>query len=742
MTEKVKNWGQAVADNLNPFTRLVNTATAEDGSTTIPYYQQEKVKEAALQSDYGCDCVFKAILARLDSYSPAVKCKTLHLIRALMLEGPSTFNAKISSNVGRFISIATAQQDARKDTVEKQIGLLAQSIHQACQGDRGALHRAVGEGDPQRQLAGQEDAGRAQRAKSDYQAAQEREAKLYRKRRQEELKGRDVIVLDKAFEQFDHSLPAAKMVSAAVHGAKKKHAPQELNNFTGAAVEHAKPAEVMAALDAVLKDAKEPVQNKFKALMIVDYMVTEHPVAEAITYFKANTTGLQRVVAALQADTAPKAQQMVQTAQKLIQVLPTAAVPERSSRSSSVTSATPTPTPAQAPAPQQPPRPAPQPLLGSQNVNAAFGGAPAVDTMFGAMEVRKSGRPRGNSAAGGAAPQQQQQADPFGGWGSNNSAGGDAWGGGFGTSSPPQAQAASFSTASTWGTASQPAQSPPQAAPPVQQQPQQQQAPAAGGGDSAEEQLRKMQEMFQANMAQMMAASAAAAQPPAQPQPGLQSLPSREREASISVATTSSAGGDPVAPSQPVQQQQQPQHVDPASPAAPSGGSGSAPAWGSSVLAPPPLTTARSRDSIDDVPSRAEAPEPQWDAGREAASMSPSFQAQMDMSLASPKPTHVAPMDTPVNANIAPETQQPPQQQSLPPAAVFSSPDQPAPAAPQQPQAPQQPKVTIEMLQRLREQMSATEAMLARQQQMFAQMQALYMQQQQAEMARLAAGHQ
>ena len=38
--------------------------------------------------------------------------------------------------------------------------------------------------------------------------------------------------------------------------------------------------------------------------------------------------------------------------------------------------------------------------------------------------------------------------------------------------------------------------------------------------------------------------------------------------------------------------------------------------------------------------------------------------------------------------------------------------------------------------------MSATEAMLARQQQMFAQMQALYMQQQQAEMARLAAGHQ
>ena len=201
MTEAMKGWGQAVADSMNPFTRLVYQCTSEDGSTTVPYFQQEKVKEAALQSDYGCESVFKAVLARLDTHSPAVKCKTLHLIRALMLEGPSAFNAKIASNVGRFISMATAQQDARKDTVEKQIGLLAQSIHQACQGDRGALHRAIGEGDPQRQLAGQDDGtgGKAQRAKSDYQAAQEREAKLYRKRRQEELKGRDVIVLDKAY---------------------------------------------------------------------------------------------------------------------------------------------------------------------------------------------------------------------------------------------------------------------------------------------------------------------------------------------------------------------------------------------------------------------------------------------------------------------------------------------------------------------------------------------------------------
>jgi hypothetical protein len=728
MTETVKGWGQAVADNLNPFTRVVTAATTEDGSTTVPYYQQEKVKEATLQSDYGCDCVFKAIMVRLDSYSPAVKCKTLHLIRALMLEGPSTFNAKISSNVGKFISMATAHQDARKDTIEKQLGLLAQTIHQASQGDRGALHRAVGEADATRQLAGQEDAGKSSRAKSDYQEAQEREAKAYRKKRKEELRGRDVIVQDKAFEQFDQTLTATKMVSSAVHSTKKKHAPQELNNFTGAAVEHAKTSDVMAALDAVLRDLKEPVQNKFKALMIIDYMVTEHPVAEAIAYFKANTNGLNRIVNGLAQDATPKAQQMVQTAQSLLQQLPTAAVPEARSRSSSINSAggaaVPAPV-AAAPPQQQHHNPAPQPLLGSQNINAAFGGGPAVDTMFGAMEVRKT-RARGNSGAG-APPQQQQQAgggfgSGDGGWGSQPSAD-NSWGGGFDsapaaqpTAQPTAGGRSGFESPATWGSASQASPNTIQqhaASPVAAPQQQQQQAQAT----SAEEQLRQMQEAFQANMQQMMAAAAAGApQQPPQQAPAQAVAPQR----SASVATASSTGD--VAPG--------PRHADPAG----GGGQAAAPVWGSSVLAPPPIPAsndgdagAGAQDNLSPSSSqRAVAPDPasnptptqQPDASAGASPTQPG-----DVSFASPA------VRTPA-AGLMPEpaTSTPFMPSPMPPTATTPA------------QQQQQPRVTIEMMQKLQEQMQATQAMLQRQQQMLTQMQALYMQQQQAEMMRLSGG--
>jgi hypothetical protein len=101
--ERIKAAANDIVDQAklaaNPFTRIVNDATASvDGTTGISYFQCEQVKEAAHQSDYACESIVKAILARLDSYTPLIQYKALWLIRLLLLEGPATFAEKMGAS--------------------------------------------------------------------------------------------------------------------------------------------------------------------------------------------------------------------------------------------------------------------------------------------------------------------------------------------------------------------------------------------------------------------------------------------------------------------------------------------------------------------------------------------------------------------------------------------------------------------------------------------------------------------
>jgi hypothetical protein len=80
----LKNFGSSIKEKANPFTRLVLNCTVEDAQLGVPYFQQEEIKEAAFQSEYGCDSIHKALLGRLDHKSPVVQLKSLFLMRALM----------------------------------------------------------------------------------------------------------------------------------------------------------------------------------------------------------------------------------------------------------------------------------------------------------------------------------------------------------------------------------------------------------------------------------------------------------------------------------------------------------------------------------------------------------------------------------------------------------------------------------------------------------------------------------
>lgn len=98
--ERVREVGSQLKEQANPFYRLVVSVTQDDGVSTVTYYLCEKVKEAVFQSDHACETVHRALMGRLDVRGAVmVLAKSLYLIKFLMLEGPASFCAKISTQV-------------------------------------------------------------------------------------------------------------------------------------------------------------------------------------------------------------------------------------------------------------------------------------------------------------------------------------------------------------------------------------------------------------------------------------------------------------------------------------------------------------------------------------------------------------------------------------------------------------------------------------------------------------------
>lgn len=696
MTATVKSIGNALADTVNPFTRLVITATTDDGAAGVPYFQSEKVKEAAAQSDYGCESVYKAIMQRIESKSVVVQFKCLSLIRTLMIEGPAAFGTKVSMNQSRFFTLAQLH-DVRKDSLEAHVKQLAQNIQDACNGKSGALLRPVGDADTTHNLASGTAMSNA-RAKSDFQEAQEREAKAFRKKREEEKKAAEMVTTDKHFDTYDCTLPAARLVAAAVQSTKKKLAMEELCNFHEAITKHVKPADVVAALDACLRDIKESMQNKFKALAIIEHIVVTVPYHDAIVYFKTATQGLSRMSQLQATPDAPKAATMAMTAATILRVLSTCIVPPPHVRGEPVARPAAMPSFAANTAAH-----ASQHTPATQNhsymatgVNPAFA-TPSFDDL-----AVKTHRARATSRGPSTAPQPtrpQQSQQPDAGWG-------------------------------TWPTApTQPQQQPPLSWGAPQPQQQQQQFPAAVVAPApsshvdpadavAQMQLQMQQQMamMAGMMAQIQAQNAAAPAP---------SGPSSRSESVSSHATAAFV----------------------ATPAA------AAPVWQSSVAAPPPLREPsaapaamlpsqaapvldgygaaagrmRSDSTFSDSMSPPSVPNntivtPM--AGLISAAGNGSFNMSVTSGLASP----AEPAPSPVSAS---------QSRTGPPAFTLNMPIAPPAAAVSLPvAAPQQQQqlVTLEMLQKLQAQMKETESILARQQAMYDRMRQQFIEQQEAQM--------
>lgn len=306
-------------ESANPFVRLVWQHTADDGHAGVTHFQSEQVRDAVFQSDYACDWVYKALIKQLEHpRSSAITIyKTLYIIRNLMLDGPATFTAKMPTQLGKLIQIAQTQ-DTLRNTVEDENKKLAQAIHQAVTGNSSALLRTSGADTQASQPV--EGAGKQTSYKSDFQVAQEREAKAFRKRKEEERRSADVVVNDKVFDTFDATLGPVKLVQSAVTSAKKKFAPEEIASFVDAALSQEKVSDVAQALDGVLKDLRNSLAVRFKILTLIDAIVeTNNP--EVMLYFNKHVLGLQRHTQLEASDNPSKSQQTVHLAVKVLQIV-------------------------------------------------------------------------------------------------------------------------------------------------------------------------------------------------------------------------------------------------------------------------------------------------------------------------------------------------------------------------------------------------------------------------------------
>jgi hypothetical protein len=310
-------------DATNPFVRLITTATTEDGNMNVPYYQIEEIREAAFQSDYACDSIHRALMQRLEYFSyPFIVSKSLCLIRVLMLEGPASFNHKMGAASGRLLHIINDSNEVRKNTVEERNKLLAGAIHQAISGDSKAL---VNFGDPNgprsnapakaNTAGGTSSAAAAPSHKSEFQLQQEREQRNHRKRLEEEKRGGAMVVSDRLLDTFDGTLTPIKLVESVTSSPKKKFAPEEIDSFVSAAMQTEKVAQVCAALDAVLRDGKASLQNRFKVLVMVEALTSGS--SDAQQYFKSHPLGWQRHLSIERVDNPAKAEAAKSVAQRI-----------------------------------------------------------------------------------------------------------------------------------------------------------------------------------------------------------------------------------------------------------------------------------------------------------------------------------------------------------------------------------------------------------------------------------------
>lgn len=325
-------------DATNPFVRLITAATTEDGNMNVPYYQIEEIREASFQSDYACESIHRAILQRIEYYNyPFIVSKCLCLMRVLMMEGPASFNHKMGAASGRLLHIINDSNEVRKNTVEERNKFLAGAIHQAISGDSKAL---VNFGDPNGKpnnvppKATTATAGGASAApshKSEFQLQQEREQRNHRKRIEDEKRGGAMVVSDRLLDSFDGTLTPVKLVESVTSSPKKKFAPEEIDSFVSATLQTEKVPQVCAALDAVLRDGKSSLQNRFKVLAMVEALATAS--SDAQQYFKGHPLGWQRHLSIERVDNPAKAEAAKSVAQR-ISALVVNAVPQIQTASS------------------------------------------------------------------------------------------------------------------------------------------------------------------------------------------------------------------------------------------------------------------------------------------------------------------------------------------------------------------------------------------------------------------------
>lgn len=301
----------SIKDAANPFVRLVANVIIDDGNPNVPFFQMEEIKEATFQSEYACDSIHKALAARLEWRGyPIQISKTLGVFRMLMLEGPASFNNKMGSVAGKFLQITTESVDVRRGSVEERNRDLAAAIHSAISGDSKQLVRFSTEAAQITPTVGQATSagGKVLTYKSDFQAQQEREAKAYKKRLEEEKSKSSLVVNDRLYDTFDGTNGPIKLVEAAMNSPKKKFAREELDSFVQASLHTEKVNDVCAALDSVLRDGKQALQNRYKALTIIEALTVHHQVFEAMVYFKGHMLGLQRHLTIERIDNPAKAE--------------------------------------------------------------------------------------------------------------------------------------------------------------------------------------------------------------------------------------------------------------------------------------------------------------------------------------------------------------------------------------------------------------------------------------------------
>eukprot|EP00758_Cryptobia_borreli_P012658 Tbor_TRINITY_DN5766_c2_g1::TRINITY_DN5766_c2_g1_i3::g.19729::m.19729 len=324
----------AVKDAGNPFMRLVFNVTVDTDNhdIVIPYFKMENIKDAAFQSQTGCEAIHKAIFQRLDSNNPVVIRKTLEICRYLIIEGPPQFPRLLyTQSSGKIMNIANIKKHhpevhIPKDSIEQGNIYLAEAVYKGITGDiKGMIQYGLAMRDEikNRDLKmGGAGGLSAVTYKSDFRLHQEMQQKAFKKRREEERArmNRNVsCTIEKIHEAFDGTLPPHKLVETAVRCPKKKFSKEEIESFMEATIDTGKVIDVCTCLDNVLKDGKTTLQVRYKILILIEALISELP--EALIHFEEHNLGIHRHLSIEQDDNPTKSALMQQLAKRCMDIV-------------------------------------------------------------------------------------------------------------------------------------------------------------------------------------------------------------------------------------------------------------------------------------------------------------------------------------------------------------------------------------------------------------------------------------